>query len=100
MRGQNLLLSSSPGKTQPKSGEGKTAGNITWTEAESPAGRVKSHPPSARKNQFGLLQLNSRGAGVKARLSAAPSHRIRFTATLLLLLLLLLSSKRQENSAK
>ncbi|XP_039563058.1 translation initiation factor IF-2-like [Passer montanus] len=30
---------SSPGNTQPKSGEGKTAGNITWTEAESPAGR-------------------------------------------------------------
>lgn len=94
---------SSPAKTQPKSGESKTAGNITWTEAESPAGRGKSHPVGTEK-QFVFLQLNSREAGVKARLypatdgSAAPSHRICFTVTLLLLLLL--SSNRHENSAK
>lgn len=40
---------SSPGKTQQKGGEGKTAGNITWTEAESPAGRGKSHPGGTEK---------------------------------------------------
>lgn len=97
------VLGLTPAVPQPKSGEGKTAGNITWTEAESPAGRGKSRPVRT-ENQFGFLQLNSRGAGVKARLYpamdgfAAPAHHTCFTATLLLLLLL--SSNRHQNSAK
>lgn len=97
------VLGLTPAVPQPKSGEGKTAGNITWTEAESPAGRGKSRPVRT-ENQFGFLQLNSRGAGAKSRLYpamdgfAAPAHHTCFTATLLLLLLL--SSNRHQNSAK